>query len=266
MLINKPKAIAGQLDRCQVCGNKMHRDKLVRTQVEWLYPAHENYFEQSRYDGTFWVCDATDAGSISWGNRCDNVRYRINDDNTTTIVNGVQTWTGDGTFRCTSIPVAIWVSDRHVIFSCQIGPNDLNESPEMTVVLGDCDTSGNNKTAKKTFTISGTTRVSFDWLGSEATSWYADSLAEGCYYIDVTNDGDWWVDELQLEVEPNRTTPGVYVGTSGTAVGATAESAMVSTRVVCPKCFEMVFKKSEKYGRVSEAPTDDPVADYTQEF
>lgn len=260
MLINKPPAIAGQLDRCDVCGNKAHRDKLVRTQVEWLYPAHENYFAYSRYDGTFWVCDATDAGAISWGNRCDRTRYVINDDNTTSILNGVQTWTGDGTFRCTTIPVSDWNDTRHVIFSCQIGPNDLNTTPEMTVVLGDCDAAGANKTAKKTFTISGTTRVYFDWLGAEADA------GEGCYYIDVTNDDDWWIDELQLEIEANRTTPGVYVETSGTAVGATAEAASISTRVVCPKCFEQVLKKSEQFGRVDEVPTAGPVTDHIQEF
>lgn len=261
MLINKPPVRAGQLDRCEVCGNKHHRDKLVRTQVEWLYPAHENYLTYSSYDGTFWVCDATDKSTISWGNRCDRTRYVINDDNTTSILNGVQTWEGDGTFRCTSIPVAKnWTSTNQVIFSCHVGPWDRNTTPEMTVVLGDCDTDGNNKTAKKTFTISGTSKLWFSWTGAEAIA------GQGCYYVQVTNDGAWWVDELQLETDPTRTTPGTFVATNGAIVGATAEAGSISTRVVCMDCFEHVFKRSEKYGRTDEPPTDGPVSDYTQEF
>jgi hypothetical protein len=260
MLINKPPVRAGQLDRCEVCGNKHHRDKLVRTQVEWLYPAHQNAFTYSSYDGTFWVCDATDASTISWGNRGDRTRYVINDDNTTSILNGVQTWTGDGTFYCTTAPTTGAATTDNVIFSCQIGPNDLNPTPEMTVVLGDCDTDGNNKTVKKTLTISGTSKVWFSWTGAEA------ALGQGCYYIQVTNDDDWWVDELQLEVNSKVDTPGTFVATSGTAVSATAEAGSISTRVVCQDCFESVFKRSEKYGRINEPPTDGPVSDYTQEF
>jgi len=260
MLINKPTAIAGQLDRCEICGNKHHRSELVRTQVEWLYPAHENYLTYSRYDGTFWVCDATDAGAISWGNRCDRTRYVINDDNTTSILNGVQTWTGDGTFYCTTAPTTGAAVTDNVIFSCQVGPNDLNPAPEMTVVLGDCDTSGANKTVKKTFTISGTSKLWFYWTGAEA------SLGQGCYYVQVTNDDDWWIDELQLEADSIRRAPGTYVETSGTAAGATAEAPSISTRVVCRNCFESVFKRSEKYGRTNEPPTDGPVSDHIQEF
>jgi hypothetical protein len=260
MIINKPPAVAGQLDRCEVCGNKMHRSKLVRTQVEWLYPAHENAFTNSSYDGTYWVCDATDASTISWGNRCDNVRYVINDDLTTSILNGVQTWTGDGTFRCTTAPTTGAATTDNVIFSCHIGPNELNATPEMTVVLGDCDTDGNNKTVKKTFTISGTTKVWFSWTGAEA------ALGQGCYYVQVTNDDDWWIDELQLETSSDSTSPGTFVKTAGTAVSATAEAANISTRIVCPSCFETLFMKSEKFGRVNEVPTDGPVSDYTQEF
>jgi len=260
MRINRPEAKAWQLDRCDVCGDKVHRGELVRTQVEWLYPAHENYFSNSRYDGTFWVCDATDAESVSYGNRCDRARIRVGDDNTLSVVDGVQTWEGNGTFRCTSIPIANWVDTNNVIFSCQVGPYERNSSPEMTVVLGDCDSDGNNKTAKKTFTIAGAQKLWFSWTGAEADA------GEGCYYIQVTNSGKWWIDELQLETDPSRSTPGTYVETSGTVASATAEAQAISTRKVCRDCFEVVLSKSEQFGKTSEPPVADPVETHNQEF
>lgn len=260
MLINKPPVIAGQLDRCDVCGNKMHRDKLVRTQVEWLYPAHNNYFTYSNYDGTVWVCDATDVSTISYGNRCDYARTTLDDSNTITILNGVQTWSGDGTFRCTTAPTTGAGSTDNVIFSCQIGPWERSTTPELTVAIGDCDTDGNNKTAKANFTVAGASRICFSWTGLEA------SAGQGCYYIQVTNDGYWWIDELQLEVSSSYSTPGVYVKTSGSTISQSTDLGAISSRKVCPECFETVLKKSEQYGRPDESPIDLPVETYNQEF
>lgn len=265
MLANKPPATAEQLDRCDVCGNKMHRSDLVRTQVEWLYPQHENYLSYSNYDGAFWVVDdAADSGLISYGNRCDNARTTLSDANVISYVNGVQTWEGDGTFRCTSVPVQNFADANQVIFSFQIGPHEQNTSPEMTVVIGHCATDGTNKTALKSFVISGCTKLWITWLGAESDSSYA--AGNGCYYISVTNDGEWWIDELQLETDPVRTTPGTYVKTAGTIVGSTAEASSVSSRKVCPGCFEYVLKKSTKVGRQHETPVDDPVDTHNQEF
>ena len=261
MITTKPSAIGEQLDRCDVCGNKMHRSDLVRTQVEWLYPQHENYLTYSRYDGTFWVVDtASDAGTVSYGNRCDRARTTLSDANVISYVDGVQTWEGDGVFRCSSAPVDLWLDPYQIIFSFQIGPHEQNTSPEMTVVVGDCDASGNNKTALKSFVISGCTKLWVTWLGAAANA------GEGCYYISVTNDGQWWVDELQLETDPVRTTPGNYVETSGTLVGSTAEASSIASRKVCPSCFEHVLKKSTKFGRQHETPVDGPVDSHTQEF
>ena len=260
MITNKPSAIGEQLDRCDVCGVKTHRRNLVRTQVEWLYPQHENYFTYSRYDGTFWVVDtASDSSTISYGNRCDRARTTLSAANVISYVDGVQTWEGDGTFRCAS-DTRNWASTNNVLFSFQIGPHEQNTSPEMTVVIGDCDSSGNNKTALKTFVISGCTRLWYTWLGAAADA------GEGCYYVSVTNDGEWWIDELQLETDPVRTTPGNYVETSGTVAGSTAEASSIASRKVCPSCFEHVLKKSTKFGRQHETPVDGPVDSHTQEF
>ena len=134
----------------------------------------------------------------------------------------------------------------------------------MTVAVGYCATDGTSKTALKSFVISGCTKLWVTWLG--AVSDAAVAAGTGCYYISVTNDGQWWVDELQLETDPVRTTPGNYVETSGTAVGSTAEASSIASRKVCPSCFEHVLKKSTKFGRQHETPVDGPVDSHTQEF
>ena len=82
----------------------------------------------------------------------------------------------------------------------------------------------------------------------------------------MINAGYWWIDELQLESVATRTTPGVYRETAGTAASLAADTGMISSRKVCPDCFEYVLSKSEKFGRTDEAPVDLPVDTYNQEF
>jgi len=262
MIRNKPKAIAWQLDRCEVCGNKMHRSKLVRTQVEWLSPAHENYFSYSYYDGTFWVVDtAVDASTISYGVRQDWTRLSLDDSNSFSTINGVQTWTGNGTIRSTTVGPNF---TEDVTFSAQVGPYYRNTSPEMTIVMGVCDADGTNKQSVKTYVTSTAMQVWF--TASAAALKTLNGASTMCYYMTITNDGNWWVDELQLEQGTTRGLPGPYYKTSGTAITPTSETAQVSSRKVCPDCFEYVWQKSEQYGRTYEPQTDDPVDDFSQEF
>ena len=131
MIRNKPPALAMQLDRCDVRGDKYHRADLVRTQVEFLDMAAENYFEESSYDGTFWVVDtAADTSTVSCGNRCDNVRTTLDSDNDISYINGVQTWTGDGVFR-SETEIGAFTSTDDITFSAQAGPHEQNETPEI---------------------------------------------------------------------------------------------------------------------------------------
>ena len=260
MLINKPPVLGRQLDRCDVCGDKWQKNALVRTQVEFLDKKGENYALQSSYDGTYWTCDASDAGTVSYGNRCDNARLSLGDDNTLSYINGVQTWEGDGTFRQASDSINA-APTSYVTISAQVGPWERNTSPDMTVVVGECDSDGNNKVAIKTWNINTTTRV---W----GTSLFGDltNTPDQYFYFQVTNDGKWWIDEMQFEVNTIGNTPDNFRRTSGAVNVNSADTGSITTRKVCPDCFETVLKKSERFGKQNEKPVADEVDTVSQEF
>ena len=274
MIRNKPPALALQLDRCDVCGDKYHRGDLVRTQVEFLDMKAENYFTQSSYDGTFWVVDtASDVSTISYGNRCDNVRLSLDSDNDLNYINGVQTWEGDGTMR-SETEAGAFSAGSDVTFSAVVGPHEQNTSPEMTVVLGICNSDGSSKQAIKTYTIKGLQRV---WFNEEVNTLEGYSLGDTSYYfffyIQVTNDGYWWIDELQLEADVGTMPlqaghPENFVRTSGTAntTANQSERSLMTSRKVCPSCAELILSKSERFGRTDESPIDEPVDTWAQEI
>lgn len=264
---NHPEPRAGQLDRCQVCGDKWHRDQLVRTQVDTIHPESENYFNYSSYDGTYWVVDtASDAGSVSYGNHCDEARTSLSLDNVITIVNGVQTWEGDGVLRSTVISPRIDAND-YVVFSAQVGPHEQNSSPNMIVVLGVCNSDGSVLQPVRSWSMNGTKRI---WFTELASTLQDHGLGSGLglyFYISVTNDGKWWIDEMQLEVfQSSDAKPGVFLETIGSLLTHSVDTPVTTTRVVCPECFERVFKRSERYGRQTDIPVAPPVKPYMQEF
>lgn len=267
MRTNKPEANGWQLDRCEVCGDKMHRRNLVRTQVEFLRPKSENYFSYSSYDGTYWVVDdAVDAGLISFGTQLDETRLALADDNTFSVVGGIQTWTGNGTIRTETLSPNLDTSGD-VVFSLEFGPNYRNTSPSSTVVLGVCNSDGSVKQAVKTYTdVSGSSRL---WFSEDAGTLIGYGLGSGnqfYFYAQVTNAGNWWIDRLQLEKNPPNSVPGPFEKTSGTLVSNQSDTQMVTSRKVCADCFENVLKKSEQYGKTSEPPSDGPVDTHAQEF
>ena len=263
---NKPPALGLQLDRCDVCGNKIHRRELLRTQVEFLDKKAENYLNHSSYDGTYWVVDdAADAGAISYGNRCDNVRIVFDADYNESYLNGVQTWTGNGTMRMASLSPAFGAT-AVAVFSAQVGPSEQSTSPDMTVVVGICNDDGTSKQAIKTWSINTTTRV---YLAETAGALEGYGLGSGrqfYYYIQVTNSDDWWIDEMQLEANPTDSVPEVFVRTSGSLVSNQSDRTLMTQRKVCKDCAELVLSKSERFGRTDESPIDEPVETWAQEI
>jgi len=261
-----------QLDRCDVCGNEIHRRDLVRTQVEYGIPEAYNYLSYSSYNTSGWEVDtASDAGSISYGNRCDHARTQVPPDQPTAVgtmdmVSGVQTWEGDGVFRANTLSPAATGPTTVLTFSGVVGPHLENETPTMTVKMGVTNSDGSVKQVVRTWTLCGQKRV---WCAETASTLEGYGLGSGTqqyYYIEITNDGKWWIDELQLEEDTATGAPEVFAATSGAAYSQTADSAGISSRKVCPSCFEYVFKKSQIYGRTDEPQMDYPVASHAQEF
>ena len=262
---NKPTANAWQLDRCDVCGDKYHRSSLVRTQVEFLEEKAENFFNYSSYDGTYWVVDdASDGGNESYGNRCDNVRLSLDDDNDFSYINGVQTWTGDGTFRSTTRSPSANASTV-LTFSAIVGAHEQNTSPEMTVVMGVTNSDGSVKQAIRSWTINTMTRVWFSETAGDLADYGLGSDEEQYFYIQVTNDGDWWIDELQLEGNTTAGMPERFIRISGDYTQI-ADRSLMTSRKVCSNCVERILSKSERFGRTDESPIDEPVETWAQEI
>ncbi len=267
MYRNKPPAIAWQLDRCDVCGDKYHRSDLVRTQVEFLEKKAENFLNYSSYEGTYWVVDdAADEGNVSYGNRCDNVRLSLDGDNDLSYVNGVQTWSGNGTMRTETISPKFSTSSR-VTFSVQVGPHEQNSSPSMTVILGICNSDGTSKQAIRTLTTSGTSRA---WFTESAVTLdgygISGSQRKFYWYVQVANAGKWWIDEMQIESSTATGEPENFVRTSGSLVSNQSDQQLIPNRKVCSGCRERILSKSERFGRTDESPIDEPVETWAQEI
>lgn len=272
---NKPPAIAGQLDRCDVCGDKYHRGDLVRTQVEFLDMKSENYVGTSSYDSDYWsVDDASDVTSTTvgtYGKRCDDVRLSLGDDNTLTYINSPKVWEGNGTVRMDNA-TGSFSDSSDLTFSVVVGPHEQNTSPSMTVAVGLTNAAGDSKQVLRTWTdIKTMTRV---WANEEVLTMNTYGLGQGSYrfYFQVTNDGKWWWDEAQIEANvnslPNETagTPENFVRATGSNVSNQSERQLITQRKVCPNCVEYVLSKSERFGRTDESPVDEPVDTLSQEF
>ena len=244
------EAIARQLDRCDVCGKKIHKHKLVRSNMDFLAAAGNNYIQQSSY-ASGWLCTAADAGNISSGPYADRMRIVISDDNTRTESFGTQTWDGAGTFYGLGTIASDWTS---FVFAADVGPYDRETSPEMTFTLGIIDSDGNNPVVYRTVTTAGSTRA---WFTLNIADIPAGKTAAALYpYVATTSTNKWWVDRLQLEKDVTR--PGTFVPTSGSSVDR-VDTPMMTVRKVCPDCREPLLSKTERYGRTAEQRTDEPI-------
>lgn len=263
---NAPTPYGGQLDRCQVCGNKYHREELVRTQVDTMIAESENKFSYSSYDGSYWVCDAVDEGAIAFGNHLDEARTSLSNDNVITTVNGVQAWSGDGTMRTTVVSDSIDPLS-YVLISAQVGALGSSTTPELDVSIGVTNSDGSSKEEIRSWNYKGARKV---WASELASTLQDYGLGTGTglfFYISVENDNEWWMDEFQLEiVSSSDTRPGVFLPTSGAAAEVLVDTPVSTTRIVCPGCFEHVFKRSQKFGRTKLPPTAAPVKSRNQEY
>ena len=245
------EAIGRQLDRCDVCGVKIHKQDLVRTNMDFLAAAGNNYIQQSSY-ASGWLCDASDAGTISSGPYADRMRVVISDDNTSTESFGVQTWDGAGTFYGLGADVSSWT---RFVFSADVGPYDRETSPETTFTIGLIDTDGLNKEVQRTITTSGALRV---WFTMDVADIPAGKSASNLRpYIATATTNKWWVDRLQLEKDVSRY--GAFIPTTGSSVDRT-DTAMMTVRKVCPDCREPLLSKTEQYSKIAEQRTDEPIA------
>ena len=251
------EAIGRQLDRCDVCGVKIHKQDLVRTNMSFLGVAGSNYIQQSSY-APGWLCDAAAAGTISSGPYADRMRIVVSDDNTSTESFGVQTWDGAGTFYGLGADVSSWT---RFVFSADVGPYDRETSPETTFTIGLIDTDGTNKEVQRTIITSGSLRV---WFAMDVADITATKSASAIRpYIATATTNKWWVDRLQLEKDVTR--PGTFIPTLGSSVDR-VDTPLMTVRKVCSNCREPLLSKTEQYSKIAEQRTEEPISLDIQEI
>ena len=268
MPTNKPPAIARQLDRCDVCGNKKHRADLVRTQVAYLQHAGSNYIIQSSWDNSHWADnDSADLGSISVGPYADYQRLSLDTDNDFTERNGVHTVSTTKMLYTTAAMTdpSAW---SNVCFSFEGGPYHRSTTPETTFTFGvyNIGTLGALFQAKS-WTTKTQRRMWWSLTPTEIEALTASvpgspSLSTLGFYI-VGTGSSWWADCFQCE---DAESPGDFVATNGQATNISADVARQSVRKVCDRCRERMWKTSDQYGRPDESPIDMPVVPWIQDI
>jgi hypothetical protein len=258
--VSKLPVIGRQLDRCDVCGKKVHKINLVRTNVDFLSPTGNNYVKYSSYSSGGWSYGTTvDAGAISIGTYADRSRVVIGDDNTTTESFGSQTWTGAGRVYATgdAVDLSSWSS---LVLAADVGPYERNTDHALTVVLGTQDSNDGNRQVLSTWTISNATRV---WVYKTPSDITFPTNFNA--YIEVTPNTagqKWWFDRVQLE--KNATKMGTFIPTSGSSIDQTDSRSMIM-RKVCKSCYEPLLSRTNQYNREAEDRTDEPISVWMQE-
>jgi len=254
------KAIARQLDRCDVCGKKIHKRDLVLTNVDFLAVGGSNYFTYSSYNSSLWTIDtSSDGGVISIGPYADRARISVSDGNTLTEVQGSKTLTGSGTVRTSSlVDVSSWDS---MVFALDVGAYQQNTDVEVAVAIGTCDSDGSNKVQAATFTANPSARA---WAYILPTS-ITDSSAAYFYVTGTVSTGDsWWIDRMQLIKNATGLTGNAFIPTAGSTVDR-VDTPSMTVRKVCPLHRERLLSRTERYGKNAEQRTDEPVAVDIQE-
>ena len=258
---NKPPALGLQLDRCDVCGDKTHRGRLVRTQVEFLELAASNYIIQSSYDDSHWTTnDTADLGAISVGANADWQRLSLDSDNDLTELNGAETFSG-GKKIYTTVATDNLNSWDSMVFSAEVGPYHRSTTPDITVTL-QVNTIASPPIDVRAWTINTQTRAWWTTTRDELAALGANPADCGFTILGVG--GSWWADRMQLE--KHATVPGPFVSTSGSAVDNTTDRTIMTERKVCPRCCERILSKSNRFGRTDESPVDGPVDTWAQEI
>ncbi len=260
--MSKPPAIGRQLDWCQVCGRKIHRRDLVRTQVKWKSPAGQNYLKYSSYDTAYWVSGATKAGDFAVGSTGNYARIRVPDDNTLVEIGGSATFTGTGSAQITkniqaeAIDMSSWTS---LVFSAHVGPwgpYDATTLPsqELTVILRLQSWDGTSKDSLVTRTILNGARI-WGTINVADMTVTSSSVHVGIS-VTAASTAQYWIDDIMLEKDVTEPSQAI-IKTKGTIITGVLDTTNLSVKRVCPSCKERLHKVSDLRGkprREIEAP------------
>ena len=283
--MSKPAAIHRQLDRCDLCGRKIHRKDLVRTNVRYNRPEGSNYFTYSRYDSTLWdLTNLTATGSYdAFGPQDHGNRVRVGEGaaygsyEDTTEIGGSPTFTITSPgklFTKTGFDASAWTSlvvgGHFGIYHDNrdgTGSDDDVENIPITVAIGVGATTG--VTTQTLRTVSGIKSGMQVWaklnladLNAAISS--ADVFFWATITLDSTPVGNYkvWFDWMQCQKDLTR--PGAYISTAGAALDYTSEQKLMTVIKVCPEHRDRLLLESEQWGRPRKE-VEDPVPSDMQE-
>jgi hypothetical protein len=258
-------------ERCNVCQKLVDRRTLRLMPHDWVQLQGHNYLLQSAgINGTGWGGSGTDRGLVSYGSDGET-RHRLNRDNTWTMLNGAQTWSGNGSVWTTdAYNVSAWTA---LVFAAHVGVYQGHD-PRLSVVVGVCNNDGSSPQSVKTWSLKSD---KFVW-GGVAIADVASPLAAAtlAFYVAVTPTVAgtyWWVTDAMLLKDPTQVageyrpfTPelDVILRTTGTASTYAADQPIRSVVKVCPKCVEPVFSKAGDIPRPEEP--DEPLSYFDWEI
>lgn len=254
--MSNPPAIHRQLDRCDMCGKKIHRKDLVRTQVRYNRPAGNNYFLYSYFDGSFWQiaanCTAHEE-DMGLGPDSEDCRAKISSSNTLTEIKGAKTFllspSGESAIIYTTTPTDI-SSYTSFVFGVYVGQYHANASPAiLTVEIGNCDASASNTFPLKSVTTSSGRHV---WSYATIADLDLSVVRTAAYFyvkVSATSSENYyfWIDWMQLEKDVTR--PGAFISTSGASTSYSTDAKVMTAAKVCGRCKEKLTRESQKYGR-----------------
>lgn len=259
------------LDRCDVCGKKLHKKDLVRTQVRYNRPSGNNYFSYSHYDGTFWQIAANCTAhteDMGLGPDAEDCRAKIDESNTVTEIRGAKTFllspAGEAAIIYTGSSTDISSFTRFV-FGVYVGQYHANaDQAALTVAIGNCDAAASVLYELKSKTIRTGQHI---WVAADIADLDSNVDTSATYwYVSFTASSDedyyFWVDWMQLEKDATR--PGAFISTAGAAVDHTSETKIMTSAKVCSRCREKLTLEGEKYGR-HRREVEPPIEDDFQE-
>jgi len=249
--MGNPPVTGRRLGYCN-CGRLVHWEDLRMARDVFLQPQSENRLTYSSYNSALWTCDdAADAGAISEGPFLHNYTITYDTDNNASESGGSQTWTGTGTLRTKNGTDCS--SATSICFAFEVGPYHRSESPALTIESGLCNSDGSSLFAEKTLTDSVGQRKVY-WSKNIADIDSSLSASELYFYIKVTpvSGQKWFADRVQLEF--NKSEPGVFVATSGTATAYSSQQRIWRVVRTCPDC-RLYLTKTIDTTVIVEQPT-----------
>lgn len=197
------------------------RRDMVLCKRRWTVPYRVNLFQNSSYDNNFWTVfyEMTDLGNITVGPYSDDntVSHSMQPDGSDlSIQNGLPTWNGDYPFILSS-PMDI-SSYNTLVFSLEFCAYQSRGPSAYEIHIGTCDTTAlewSNSQHWAIWNLIGNNRV---WCKVPVSEVTAD-IHNTCFYMTVfttPNTGAWSFTNAQLE--PNVSSPGIFIATSGAAI------------------------------------------------